>query len=68
MVSAFVHAIGTPVWVADEEKTWVKGVVKELGEMLVVATEYGDKRVAPGSAPLHNKDDEPVDVSARGSL
>lgn len=64
MVSAFVHAIGTPVWVADEQKTWVKGVVKEVGDMLVVATDDGERRVAPALAPLQNKDGQPVDVSS----
>lgn len=62
MVSSFVHAVGTPVWVADEERTWLKGVVKDVGDVLVVSTENGERRVPPASAPLQNKDGDVVDV------
>ncbi|KAF6253831.1 P-loop containing nucleoside triphosphate hydrolase protein [Scenedesmus sp. NREL 46B-D3] len=57
-----VHHQGTAVWVADTEGAWTKGVVKAFaGDLLVVTTAGGERRVPPAEAPLQNKDDAPVE-------
>jgi hypothetical protein len=62
-----VHHEGTAVWVADSESAWTKGVVKGFaGDLLVVTTAAGERRVPPAEAPLQNKGDEAVEVRREG--
>lgn len=58
---------GTKVWIQDDSSTeWVKGqVTGQDGELLVVSTAKGERRVSVSAAPMQNSDDEPVEVSWR---
>ncbi len=63
-----MHAIGTAVWVADDKRAWVKGVVRHVqGQTVVVVTDDGQERTCSSSACLlQNTDQSSVDVSGLG--
>lgn len=55
---------GTLVWVQEESSgEWLKGEVKgQDGDLLIVSTGMGERRVPVAAAPLQNSEDEPVEV------